>query len=78
VRASRSTWRTWTPASTGTRPPCACATRATRSPSYDFPLLAQLYLQGKLDLDGMVTRTITLDEVEDAFHMMETGDDIRP
>ncbi len=46
-------------------------------PSYDFPLLAQLYLQGKLDLDGMVTRTITLDEVEDAFHMMETGDVIR-
>jgi Zn-dependent alcohol dehydrogenase len=46
-------------------------------PSYDFPLLAQLYLQGKLDLDGMVTRTITLDDVEDAFHMMETGDVIR-
>lgn len=46
-------------------------------PSHDFPLLAQLYLQGQLDLDAMVTRTIGLDEVEDAFHAMETGDVIR-
>ncbi|MCW5933307.1 MAG: Zn-dependent alcohol dehydrogenase [Fimbriimonadia bacterium] len=46
-------------------------------PSYDFPLLAQLYLQGKLDLDGMVTREITLNDVEEAFHEMETGNVIR-
>ncbi len=46
-------------------------------PSHDFPLLAQLYLQGKLDLDAMVTRKISLDDVEDAFHQMETGDVIR-
>ncbi len=46
-------------------------------PSNDFPLLAQLYLQGKLDLDGMVTNTISLDQVEDAFHTMETGNVIR-
>jgi S-(hydroxymethyl)mycothiol dehydrogenase len=46
-------------------------------PSHDFPLLAQLYLQGKLDLDSMVTRKITLDQVEEAFHEMETGDVIR-
>ena len=46
-------------------------------PSHDFPLLAQLYLEGKLDLDGMVTRRIGLDDVEDAFHEMETGNVIR-
>jgi S-(hydroxymethyl)mycothiol dehydrogenase len=46
-------------------------------PSHDFPLLAQLYLEGKLDLDAMVTRRITLDDVEDAFHEMETGNVIR-
>jgi S-(hydroxymethyl)mycothiol dehydrogenase len=46
-------------------------------PSHDFPLLAQLYLQGQLDLDGMVTRRIALDEVEEAFHEMETGNVIR-
>ncbi|HXH62349.1 MAG TPA: Zn-dependent alcohol dehydrogenase [Fimbriimonadaceae bacterium] len=46
-------------------------------PSYDFPLMAQLYLQGKLNLDSMVTRTIGLEDVEDAFHEMETGNVIR-
>lgn len=46
-------------------------------PSHDFPLLAQLYLQGRLDLDRMVSRKIKLDEVEAAFHEMETGNVIR-
>ena len=46
-------------------------------PSNDFPLLAQLYLQGKLDLDRMVSRVIGLSDVEEAFHEMETGDVIR-
>lgn len=46
-------------------------------PSHDFPLLADLYLKGQLDLDGMVTQTISLGDVESAFHLMETGDVIR-
>ncbi|HEY3333436.1 MAG TPA: Zn-dependent alcohol dehydrogenase [Capsulimonadaceae bacterium] len=46
-------------------------------PSHDFPLLAQLYLQGKLDLDRMVTREIGLGDVEQAFEEMETGNVIR-
>lgn len=46
-------------------------------PSHDFPLLAQLYLQGQLDIDAMVTREIGLDDVEEAFHEMETGNVIR-
>jgi len=46
-------------------------------PSHDFPLLANLYLNGQLELDKMITRKIKLDEVEDAFHEMETGDVIR-
>ena len=46
-------------------------------PSSDFPLMAQLYLEGKLNLDSMITRTIRLDDVEDAFHEMETGNVIR-
>jgi S-(hydroxymethyl)mycothiol dehydrogenase len=46
-------------------------------PSHDFPLLAQLYLQGKLDLDRMITRTIGLGDVEAAFHEMEHGNVIR-
>lgn len=46
-------------------------------PSHDFPLLAQLYIQGRLDLDRMVTKEIDLGDVEDAFHTMETGNVIR-
>ena len=46
-------------------------------PSHDFPLLAQLYLQGRLDLDRMVTQKIGLGDVEAAFHTMETGNVIR-
>jgi S-(hydroxymethyl)mycothiol dehydrogenase len=46
-------------------------------PSHDFPLLAQLYLEGKLDLDSMVTQRIGIGDVEAAFHEMETGNVIR-
>ena len=46
-------------------------------PSYDFPLLAQLYLEGRLKLDEMVTRKIGLGGVNDAFHAMHDGDVIR-
>jgi S-(hydroxymethyl)mycothiol dehydrogenase len=46
-------------------------------PSHDFPLLANLYLNQQLNLDSMVTRLIGLEDVEDAFHEMETGNVIR-
>jgi S-(hydroxymethyl)mycothiol dehydrogenase len=46
-------------------------------PTRDFPLLAKWYEQGLLDLDGMVTRRITLEESEEAFHAMERGETLR-
>jgi S-(hydroxymethyl)mycothiol dehydrogenase len=46
-------------------------------PSRDFPLLIDLYLQGRFDLDRFVSETISLDEVEDAFHKMERGEVLR-
>lgn len=46
-------------------------------PTRDFPLLAAWYAQGRLDLDRVVTRTISLDESEDAFHSMEAGETLR-
>ncbi|WP_328664942.1 S-(hydroxymethyl)mycothiol dehydrogenase [Streptomyces sp. NBC_00328] len=46
-------------------------------PSRDFPMLTDLYLQGRLDLDSFVTETITLDQVEDAFARMRKGDVLR-
>jgi S-(hydroxymethyl)mycothiol dehydrogenase len=46
-------------------------------PSRDFPMLIDLYLQGRLDLDKFVSETIKLDEVEEAFHKMERGEVLR-
>jgi S-(hydroxymethyl)mycothiol dehydrogenase len=46
-------------------------------PSRDFPMLIDLYLQGRLDLDTFVSETIKLDEVEEAFHKMERGEVLR-
>ena len=46
-------------------------------PSRDFPMLIDLYLQGRLELDRFVSETIGLDEVEEAFHKMERGEVLR-
>jgi S-(hydroxymethyl)mycothiol dehydrogenase len=46
-------------------------------PSRDFPVLVDLYLAGRLDLDLFVSETIALDEVEEAFHRMERGEVLR-
>ncbi|MFI1617494.1 S-(hydroxymethyl)mycothiol dehydrogenase [Streptomyces lydicus] len=42
-------------------------------PRRDFPVLIDRYLSGRLDLDGFVTETIGLDEVESAFDKMRDG-----
>jgi len=46
-------------------------------PSRDFPLLANWYKSGDLDLDRMVTRTIGLGDTEAAFEAMERGETLR-
>ena len=46
-------------------------------PTRDFPMLINLYLQGRLDLDRFVSETIGLDDVEEAFHKMERGEVLR-
>lgn len=46
-------------------------------PTRDFPLLAEWYQQGQLKLDEVVTRTIPLDETEEAFEAMERGETLR-
>jgi S-(hydroxymethyl)mycothiol dehydrogenase len=46
-------------------------------PSRDFPLLVDLHLRGRLDLDGFVSETIGLDQVEEAFEKMEKGEVLR-
>ena len=46
-------------------------------PSRDFPMLIDLYLQGRLDLGRFVSEKIDIDGVEDAFHKMERGEVLR-
>ncbi|MEV4648845.1 S-(hydroxymethyl)mycothiol dehydrogenase [Saccharopolyspora sp. NPDC049357] len=46
-------------------------------PSRDFPVLADLYLQGRLPLEKFVTEEIALDQVEEAFVKMERGEVLR-
>jgi S-(hydroxymethyl)mycothiol dehydrogenase len=46
-------------------------------PTRDFPMLIDLYLQGRLDLERFVSETIPLDHVEEAFHKMERGEVLR-
>jgi S-(hydroxymethyl)mycothiol dehydrogenase len=46
-------------------------------PSRDFPVLVEHYLAGRLDLDGFVSETIGIDEVEAAFGRMQRGEVLR-
>jgi S-(hydroxymethyl)mycothiol dehydrogenase len=46
-------------------------------PAHDYPILAQLYLDGKLDLDGMVTHEVQLADIDQGFELMQTGASIR-
>jgi S-(hydroxymethyl)mycothiol dehydrogenase len=46
-------------------------------PSRDFPMLVDLYQQGRLDLDAFVTEEIGIGDVEAAFARMHEGDVLR-
>jgi S-(hydroxymethyl)glutathione dehydrogenase/alcohol dehydrogenase len=43
----------------------------------DIPRLMELYTQGQLDLDGLVTKTYTLDEINQGYADMNDGKNIR-
>jgi NDMA-dependent alcohol dehydrogenase len=42
-------------------------------PNLDFPRLVDLYLDGRLKLDELVSRTYRLEEINDAFAALRTG-----
>ncbi|ROR72800.1 S-(hydroxymethyl)mycothiol dehydrogenase [Bogoriella caseilytica] len=46
-------------------------------PSRDFPMMIDLYQQGRLDLDAFVTEEIGLDDIESAFEKMHHGNVLR-
>lgn len=45
--------------------------------SIDFPKIVDLYMEGIVDLDSMVTDTISLEHVNEAFDQMRQGSGIR-
>lgn len=46
-------------------------------PAIDFPRIADLHMEGRVQLSPLVTRRITLDEIDDAFDEMSRGVGIR-
>jgi S-(hydroxymethyl)mycothiol dehydrogenase len=46
-------------------------------PSRDFPMLIDLYRQGRFDLDAFVSETIGIGDVEAAFERMHRGEVLR-
>jgi NDMA-dependent alcohol dehydrogenase len=47
------------------------------NPRYDIPRLLSLYRDGQLNLDGLVTKTYTLDGINDGYQDMRDGKNIR-
>ncbi|WP_435202147.1 S-(hydroxymethyl)mycothiol dehydrogenase [Janibacter sp. GS2] len=46
-------------------------------PSRDFPMLVDLYRQGRFDLDAFITERIGLGDIESAFDKIHSGDVLR-
>jgi Zn-dependent alcohol dehydrogenase len=43
-------------------------------PHVDMPLVIDLYMDGRLDLDALITREFALDQINDAFAAMNAGE----
>ena len=42
-------------------------------PDRDFPMLADLYMEKKIDLDSLISRTYALDEINEGFDQLRKG-----
>ncbi|MEZ4516437.1 MAG: Zn-dependent alcohol dehydrogenase [Chloroflexota bacterium] len=49
----------------------------TSNPARDFPLYANLYRNGQLDLDRLISKTYSLDEINEAYADMLSGETAR-
>ena len=47
------------------------------NPRADIPKLLGLWREGQLDLDGLITKTYTLDQINDGYQDMRDGKNIR-
>jgi Zn-dependent alcohol dehydrogenase len=60
------------PAASGWAPPSAA--RAGRT---DVPKIVDWYMDGKIEIDPMITHTLPLDEINTGFDLMHAGTSIR-
>jgi len=83
AKASSSEWRaparrsppgrfSSSPAGCGAAPPSGA--RAGRS---DVPKIVDWYMQGKIEIDPMITHTMPLSDINKAFDLMHVGESIR-
>ena len=61
------------------RPECKIQTSRMGSNAFrfDIPHYLELYRQGRLKLDELITRRIALDDINDAFRAMDEGEGAR-
>ena len=57
--------------------PAASITTSAPRPAEDFPAMAQAYLDGRLDLDGLITARIAREQVNEGFAALKRGEAIR-
>src|SRR5690606_32902023 len=43
----------------------------------DVPKIVDWYMDGKIDIDPMITHPLPLERINDAFHLMHEGESIR-
>ncbi|MEE2759837.1 MAG: S-(hydroxymethyl)glutathione dehydrogenase/class III alcohol dehydrogenase [Pseudomonadota bacterium] len=43
----------------------------------DVPKIVDWYMDGKINIDDLITHTMSLDEINEAFHLMHAGESIR-
>src|SRR3569832_2188912 len=43
----------------------------------DVPIIVDLYLEGKLNIDDLITHTLPLDRINEGFELMKRGESIR-
>jgi S-(hydroxymethyl)glutathione dehydrogenase/alcohol dehydrogenase len=55
---------------------CGCM-YGSSDPVVDFPKMLGFYKEGKLDLDGMISKTYTIDDVNEAFDDLVKGGNAR-
>lgn len=43
----------------------------------DVPKIVDWYMEGKIDIDSLITHTLKLEDINHGFHLMESGESIR-